>query len=68
LLLDGRNARIAPCADEGALVAAVTALLDEPAARLKLGAAAQATAAGYEWDLVNARFADELVHATEATR
>ena len=68
LLVDGRNARIAPCADEGALVAAVTALLDEPAARLELGAAAQATATGYEWDVVNARFADELVHVTAATR
>ena len=68
LLVDGRNARVVPCADENALVAAVRALAGEPAARRQLGSAAQATAAAYEWDLVNARFADELVGAAEAAR
>jgi glycosyltransferase involved in cell wall biosynthesis len=66
LLIDGRNARLVPSADESALIAGVSALLDEPAARRQLGSAAQATAERYEWDVVNAQFADELVDAVES--
>jgi glycosyltransferase involved in cell wall biosynthesis len=68
LLVHGRNGSIVPCGDGTALAAAMSALLDDPARRRKFGEAAQATARGYVWDAVNARFADEIVSAAEAAR
>ena len=66
LLRHDQNAVVVPFADAGALVASVTALIDRPDLRQQLGAAAQATAAAYEWDAVNELFADELTSAAAA--
>jgi len=63
LLSDDRNARVVPCADAGALAAAVTTLVERRDDRLRLGSAAQETARRYEWNVVNELFSAELTAA-----
>jgi glycosyltransferase involved in cell wall biosynthesis len=66
LLRHEENGLVVPFADAVAIAAAVAALIDRPERRQQLGSAAQATAAGYEWDAVNELFAGELTAAAAA--
>jgi len=63
LLEDGRNAIVVAPADPGALVAAACVIMDDVERRRTMGAAARETAAAYEWDRVNQRFAEEVLRA-----
>jgi glycosyltransferase involved in cell wall biosynthesis len=63
LLRHDENALVVPFADADALAASVIALIDRPDFRTRLGRAAQATAAGYDWQAVNELFAAELTSA-----
>jgi glycosyltransferase involved in cell wall biosynthesis len=61
MLRHGENALVVPIADAGALIDSIETLLDRSDVRQRLGGAARATAAAYQWDAVNERFADELL-------
>jgi glycosyltransferase involved in cell wall biosynthesis len=61
LLRPGENALIVPFADGPALIESIDTLIDRADLRQHVGAAARATAAGYEWDAVNEHFASELL-------
>lgn len=63
ILRHGENALVVPIADAGALIDSIETLLDRSDVRQRLGGAARATAAGYQWDAVNELFANELLGA-----
>jgi glycosyltransferase involved in cell wall biosynthesis len=48
VLTDGRDARIVPKRDAGALAAAIVAAMDDPAARARLGLEARITGRQYD--------------------
>jgi glycosyltransferase involved in cell wall biosynthesis len=63
LLEDGRNAIVVSPADPGALLAGACVIMDDAERRRSMAAAARETAAAYEWDRVNERFAEEILRA-----
>jgi glycosyltransferase involved in cell wall biosynthesis len=67
LLQHGVNALVVPFADAPALIESIDRLIDRADLRQQLGAAARATAAGYEWDAVNECFARELLATVTTT-
>ena len=60
LLRNGVNGLMVPAADAVALADAAARLIPDAASRELLGKAARQTAERYEWDAVNASFADEI--------
>ena len=56
VVLDGVTGRLVPGGDEGALAAAVAALLADPQARQRLGAAGRERAMEFDWARVAARY------------
>jgi glycosyltransferase involved in cell wall biosynthesis len=67
LLRHRDNALVVPMADAAALADAIETLIDRSDIRQRLGGAARATAAGYQWEAVNELFASELQDAVTAT-
>lgn len=60
-LHDGENVRLVPAESPEALVLALTALVDAPALRARLGANAQAVAARFGWDGIARRLLEFIV-------
>jgi phosphatidylinositol alpha-mannosyltransferase len=52
VVADGREARMVPCGDDGALADALVELLDDGALRERLGATGRARALDYSWSRV----------------
>jgi phosphatidylinositol alpha-mannosyltransferase len=63
----GRAGRLFPTGDPAALAAAVTELLDDPAARAELSACASQVVAAFDWPTVARRVLEVYATAIEAT-
>ncbi len=61
ILQDGRDALIVPCADAGALAAAIERVTADGELRDRLGRAAHDLAQAYEWSQVNAAYCARLL-------
>ena len=66
LLVDGVNGLLVPADDAGALAAALARLAREPGLALRLGAAARASAARFEWASVRPRLEAVLAAAVQS--